>query len=1152
METSEISNNYIQNEESNNISTHKYNLYQQFLIIGIDPKIMFNINELDLKNIPEPLNLPKVISKYPNINLPYLNIPDTIVASHCFPQGIINTLVEYEKKDLEEKEKKIENFIFSLENMCPEMEISSLKINKVYYTCLLFYEDIEKYRQCINQRKYYKNSDINKNDNNIRNRGLLIPKVICLSSFTPFYEQTKDILQKLRNYADNFNYNNRTMEKINIYPIEKIIEGLIFALPALPRGCNSIILSNDSFLFESKSKDINLNNNKDSNKKDIIFSETPPNKEPRIMVNYSILLYYFKVEDIFEVIKFILLEEPIIFFCDDKEILTNVIISFISLIYPFQYPYPVVTILPEQNFSLISLLKHFIFGINIKYSDDYVHKKVALDGVKFIRIIRLDKRFNNIVNSKEVGNLKYSNISSLKADENKPLIKINEYSGNSFIIDKKESEDINIKKSINLPRHYFEKCARKLENEIADKMKEKLKTLNSKIIYTKKEKEKEKELKKEDIINNIIRDNILYFFTCILLKYQECCVKFEKKKYEDKDKDGNIVTKEFGERNIKLDEKYYRGNIKLNDIFNCKEFLNTIASLDMDFYNIFFKTKVFFNFIHKKIFPESNQDKLDVLYFDELINKKLSRESRMQKIEMKFLEYKYEDIINEININSLKRKISYNFNNYLQKHENRAKALNYFQFIYSKFDQDVDEYNIKGKKEQIYFYYYVFPILLNDGIFYNEKGENKKNIFCSEFFKECISSNRLYSQFENDSELIIEDDEINKQYRIYDYSLNPTSQFHMKNEYMIKMLWLRYFSKTFYLIPISKRKYYFELMNIFLKNNIDIIDERTILLLFNSINKYGDRNMNQDYFINLKNKTYISYLCLREKTKPENNFIRYLINEDNLKDDSNQNNSNQKAQDISNENQENNILEEKLMTFKVNYYCTGKKEELNLCQNSDSNLNTDSEENNICDEPFIEKISELYSDSDEYIQCKCNKCYKDQRLSITCEYIDEENNKFIIDFELLSPMALLKKDWFTNNSELDLSYISQEYLEYYLSAIFYFYEKNLPCEFLMPNFNEKNEKKLKEINNISYAHIDSEEHDYNNTIDKIIIIERAKKDKDKSNNNITFPNNYNEFTEKKIIKYNENENNIEKNLKSCFKGNKKHSKNVEFKLSINS
>ena len=1150
MEQSQIDENTI-NETI--ILNHKYNLYQQFFVIGIEPKLMCNINELDLRNIPEPLNLPKVISKYPNINLPYLNIPDTIIASHCFPQGIINALVDYEKKDLEEKEKKIENFIFSLENMCPEIKISSLRINKVYYTCLLFYEDIEKYRQCINQRKYYKNSDINKDNNNVRNKGLLIPKVICLSSFSPFYEETKEILQKLKNYVDNYNYNNRTIENINLYPIEKIIEGLIFALPALPRGCNSINLSNDSFLFESQLNDSTINiskdtNNKDTNINDIIFKETPPNKEPRIMVNYSALLFYFKVEEIFEIIKFILLEEPILFFCDDKEILTNIIASFISLIYPFQYPYPVITILPEQNFSLISLFKHFIFGINIKYSDDYVHKKVALDGVKFIRIIRLDKRFNTIVNTKEVGNLSYGNISSIKADENKPLIIINEYSGNSFIMDKKESEDINTKKSINLPRHYSEKCARKLESEIAEKYKGKLKSLNSIIIDGNKEKQREKE--KINKINNAIRDNILYFFTCILLKYQECCVKFEKKIYEDNDRDGNIITKEFEERNIKLDEKYYIGNLELNDIFNCKEFLNNIASLDVDFYNVFFKTKVFFNFIHKKIFPESNQDKLDVLYFDELINKKLSRESRIQKIETKFLEYKYEDNINEININCLKRKITYNFNNYLQKHENRAKALNYFQFIYSNFDQDIDEYNIKGKKDQIQFYYYVFPILLNDGIFYNEKGNKNKKQFDSEFFLGSINSNRLYNQFEEEAKLMVEDDEINKQYRIYDYSLNPTSQFHMKNEYMIKMLWLRYFSKTFHLIPISKRKYYFTLMNIFLKNNIDVIDERTILILFNCINKYGDRNMNQDYFINLKNKTYTAYLCLREKTKPENNFIKYIINQENSNDNSNQN-----SQDIANdENKEKNISmeEKKLMTFKINYFCTGKKEELNLYQNSNSNVNTDSEDN-ICNEPFIEKISELYSDSDEYIQCKCNKCYKDQRLPITCEYLDEENNQFIIDFELLSPMALLKKDWFKNNSELDMSYISQEYLECYLSAIFYFYERNLPCEFLIPNFNEKNENKLQEIQNLSYANINSEEFYYYNVIDKTVIIEgvRKSKDKDKGNNNI-ISNDDNEFIENRKRKDNYNKNNNESNLKSCFKGNKKFTKNVEFKLSFNS
>ena len=1151
--------------EINDIFLHKYNLYQQFLVISIDPKIMYNINEMDLKNIPEPLNLPKVISKYPNINLPYLNIPDTIIASHCFPQGIISAIVDYEEKDLEQKEKKTENFIFSLENMCPELQISSLKTNKVYYTCLLFYENIDNYRNCINQRK-----NDNTDNNNIRNNRLLIPKVICLSSFNPFYEQTKYILQKIKNYVDNYNYNHKSLDNINIYPIEKIIEGLIFSLPNLPRGNNSISLSTDTFSFEINDIDEKKNDkNKDLDIKNIIFKETPPNKNPRIMVNYSILMLYFRIEEIFEVIKYIILEEPILFFCEDKEILTNIIASFISLIYPLQYPYPVITILPEQNFSLITLFEHFIFGINTKYSEDYLNKKIILDGVKFIRIIRLDKRFNNIINFEENDKLEYSIFTSLKADENKPLIKIDEdeHEGYSFKKEKEKDDDINAKKNISLPRHYFEKCVRRLEKDVAEKIKEvQSKSKNKKINNINKE--------KENIFNIVITENFLYFFTCILLKYQEYCVKFGTKIYEDRDKEGNIIEKEFGERNYKLDEKYYMGNIQLNDIFDSKEFIDSIPSLDRAFYSIFFKTKIFYNFIYKKIFPESNQDKLDVLYFDELINKKISRESRMQKIETKFLEYDYDSNINEIKIGSLKRKINSNLNNFLQKHENRAKALNYFQFIYSNFDEEdssIDEESIPDseKKDQIFFYYYVFPILLNDGIFYNENGDikNKKKFYNSEFFQECQKSDKLYNKFEEESNLIIEDDEINKNYKIYNYSLNPTSVFHMKNEYMIKMLWLRYFSKTFHIIPISKKKYYFDVMNIFMKKNKKIIDERTILMIFNCINEYGDRNMNQDYFTNLKNKNYTSYLCLRETTKPENNFIKYIINQDNLNtinNNTNNINNNINANNINNninqkntenisptQNQHRTIIfeEKKLMTFKVNYFCIGQNEELNLYQNSNSNINNDNiEDNNICNQPFMEKISELYSDSDEYIQCKCNKCFKDQRLSISCEYNDEDNDKYIIDFELLSPMALLTQKWFQNNSKLDPSYISEEHLECYLSAIFYFYEQNLPCEFLMyNNINNENTKELKEIRNMCYSNINSEEFYDKKDIDKIIIIENTKKEKMDENNKIDESG-----EEIKEIKENKkySENNLEKNLKSCFKGNKKGTKNVEFKLSF--
>ena len=670
------------------ISNHKYNLYQQFFVVGIHPKIMYSINDCDLKSLPEQYSTPRIISKYPNENLPYLNIPDNIIASHCFPHGIINLLVECNDKDLLLKEKKIENFIFSLENMCPEFKTFSLRTSKVYYTCLLFYENIENYRICINQRRNYNNNK------EVKNKGMLIPKVICLSSFNPYYEQTKYILLCLKNYVNNYNYNNKSMENLNLYPIERIIEGLIFDLPSLPRGNFLIKLNNEALSYNNLNNKLNEN---EEEMKDIIFLEKPPNKNPREMINYSILMNYFRIEEIFEVIKFIILEEPILFFSEDKEVLTNVIEGLISLIYPLKYPYPVISILPEQNYSLISLFKHFIFGINYKYSEEILSKKIILDGVKFIRIIRLDKRFNNILNSEEPDNLGYSIFTSLKTDENKPLIKFNQIDENVYENDVKDTKLINDKKKINLPRHYLEKCCRKLEKNTHEKFKDidsKYKTDNKKIITK----------LKTDFFNNEIRDDFVYFFCCILLKYQEYCVKYEKKIYEDKDKNGNIIEKEFEERNIQLDEKYYMGNLKLIDIFSAEEFINSTPSLDRAFYKIFFETKIFYDFMKRKIYPESNQDKFDILYFDEIINKKLSRELYIQKKETKFLEFDFKSLRESIEINSLKKDINNNVKLYLQKKENRAKALNYFQFIYLNGEDDdssVDEENVVEQKGQV-------------------------------------------------------------------------------------------------------------------------------------------------------------------------------------------------------------------------------------------------------------------------------------------------------------------------------------------------------------------------------------------------------------------------------------------------------------------
>ena len=443
MEKSQIDENTI-NETI--ILNHKYNLYQQFFVVGLDPRIMSSINDFDLKSLKEPYSSPKVISKYPNINLPYLIIPDELIASHSFPLGVINEIVDYiDNNDLIAKENKTKSFIFSLENMSPQVKAYSLRTKKVYYSCLLFYENIENYRNCIEQRKNYKALNIN---NEIKNKGLLIPKVICLSSFNSFHEQTKNILLNIKNYVNNYNFNNKSMDNLNIYPIEKIIESLIFNLPSIPRGNFSLKINKESFSYKKNKEKEEISDNNELDSNDIIYQETPPNENPRETINYSLLMQYFRVNEIFEVIKYIILEEPILFFSEDKEALATIIESFVSLIYPFEYPHPVISILPEQNYSLIVLFKHFIFGINYKYSEDILNRNIVLDGVKFIRIIRLEKRFDSLLNGKEMDPLEYPVFTSIKFNENKPLIKFDQIQKNVYLNDILDTKLIHDKKKL--------------------------------------------------------------------------------------------------------------------------------------------------------------------------------------------------------------------------------------------------------------------------------------------------------------------------------------------------------------------------------------------------------------------------------------------------------------------------------------------------------------------------------------------------------------------------------------------------------------------------------------------------------------------------------------------------------------------------------
>ena len=1122
-----------ENDLENELLCHKYNLFQQFFIIGLETKILNLLKYTDYKSIPEPLIGPKIITKYPNVSFSYLNIPDSLIISHCFPNGFKNLIIQCDQKDLKEKQNITYDFVFSFDNYQMDKN-SSLKINKVYYICYLFYEKFDDYITCME----LKSKNKNENNNNYLNRNILIPKILCISTFCPFIMQSKSILHYLKIYVNIYSYNNIKGNHSNNshfdfnndrnLPLEKVIEGYIYNLPALPRANFFMKINKNNFIYGDKLKEEFQNNSNEEG--EFIFENSYANKKPKPIINYSLLMKFFKIEEIFEIIKLILLEEPILFFSDNIEYLTYTIEGLLGLIYPFEYKYPVVAVLPEQNYSFINLYKHYIFGINHSYSDNiFILKGIKLDGQKNVNIINIENRFNNILNSNEKEKNKTSVILNIMPNNSK-FLKISYSSINNAINDIKElylkkknmigankeeekiedKNEIDIKK-IKLPVHYYVKCCKKFEGNLETRFKD----LKSRIKDMEKDKNAYSKLfdkEKEKIFNDEITEIFLYFFTSIFLHYQEFCIKFRFLYDGDTsimpiNKKGNARSGKFA-RDEELEKKYYTNKLTINDLFNCELYIDEMPSLDRPFYMKFLKTKIFFNFMEKKIFPISIQDKLDILFFDDKINEKLSRELGMKKIEAKFLEYNNGNLPTEVKIGCLSKPFSDNFKENLFDEKNRDKALNYFQYVVlSNADNNneisdtrssniTDNYcsaNNNNIDFKFNFYYFIFPKLLNDGIFYKDyqKEDESNNEWNSSNFT-CRNSDCLYNQFEKEGNNIINDENFVKNYANYYYSFNTIKSYSRPYEHYIKNLFLLLFSKVFHQIPYSKKYYYFNYLMIFMANNKDILEQNTIMKMFNAIIKYGDRSMAEFFFPFIKNKTYSTFLILKEKLRPDKNFVEYytLVNKNDENEDittensidlfirkerclSGVNSCNMRlsTQAINNERKMNSLGgEEKLDENSTNENTLKKENMFSINDKFNFILNifcSNIIDNNACNNPFDLDLNKIFNKNKKYIEYQCPKCGKIQELTFSCKYKedeDDDNEGFIIKSKLISPAALLENEWFKNSEDINLNYITENYLHEYICTLFYFYNEGLLSDFLIP---EKILEKKLEIKNDS-------------------------------------------------------------------------------------
>ncbi len=161
-------------------------------------------------------------------------------------------------------------------------------------------------------------------------------------------------------------------------------------------------------------------------------------------------------------------------------------------------------------------------------------------------------------------------------------------------------------------------------------------------------------------------------------------------------------------------------------------------------------------------------------------------------------------------------------------------------------------------------------------------------------------------------------------------------------------------------------------------NNKDILDDNSILMMFEAIINYGDKNMAKDFYQFIRNKTYTIFLMLREKTRPDKNFIKFdnskLKQVIKNKDEENINNQAQRRRSLSEYNS-NNIRLEDMFDLRNRKYskAKGNEEENDIIEN----LNLTS---------IIEKKDNVFKINDKFnftLNLICNQ-KKDNK---TCKYL---------------------------------------------------------------------------------------------------------------------------------------------------------------------
>ena len=347
------------------------NFIDYFLVIGQEPIIYrekwLYTEDLDTLNKKHKEQFkPKIISSFPPFEKSTIAFDESILM-HIFPNGY--KLIRARQKP------KSKVFSFILDN-----NYYNLDYPQKYLTCLICYESIAQYKilqELENNEMDYTKID-KKKINSQPYADIYIPKCILIMSLYPFFGEFEKIITEIYSYSQNLVFkaidlSSQTVkslserkvsyrrmstftevikEKLPEVPIEKIVENLLIELPVPPRGVAKVTY----YL----------------NEEERIIIQNKMNELPLLDINLKKIFVDFQVKDVINIYNYIFLESRILFFSRNIEYLNNFIYGLLALLYPFQYQYQIVTILPQINFEIIESPTPFIAGINQSFHDKFL------------------------------------------------------------------------------------------------------------------------------------------------------------------------------------------------------------------------------------------------------------------------------------------------------------------------------------------------------------------------------------------------------------------------------------------------------------------------------------------------------------------------------------------------------------------------------------------------------------------------------------------------------------------------------------------------------------------------------------------------------------------------------------------------------------